>query len=154
MIGKLNAAQIEEVLHKQLIGRIGCNADGITYIVPISYAYDGESVYMHTYEGQKMEMMRKNPDVCFQVDTMNDMANWRSVIAWGAFEELKEEEERTKGLNVLLNRSLPLVSSETTHLGSLWPFQSNNVSDIDGIVFRIHLKDKTGRFENNQQSNL
>ncbi len=75
MFGNLNKDEIEEVLKHHLIGRIGCYAFDTTYIVPISYGYDGESIYCHTYEGLKITMMRKNPRVCFEVDTMENMAN-------------------------------------------------------------------------------
>ena len=40
MIGDLNFKEVEEVLQDQLIGRIGCHSNGITYIVPVSYAYN------------------------------------------------------------------------------------------------------------------
>src|SRR5687768_6127046 len=101
MLGKLTTTEIEEIIMHQTVGRIGCHANGITYIVPISYAYDGQYVYMHSYEGQKIDMMRKNPDICIEVDVMSDMANWKSVIAWGTFEELKDIEERNNGLKIL-----------------------------------------------------
>ena len=39
-------------------------------------------------EGKKIEMMRKNPEVCFQVDAIADLLNWESVICWGKFEEI------------------------------------------------------------------
>ena len=74
------------------------------------------------------------------------------MIVQGAFEELKESEERTKGMQALLNRYLPLVSSVTTHLGHQWPFQPENINEIKGIVFRIAIKEKTGRFELGQAS--
>ncbi|MEJ7679120.1 MAG: hypothetical protein WKG06_14955 [Segetibacter sp.] len=35
-------------------------------------------------------MMRKNPELCFEVDIMHDMSDWKSIIARGTFEELKE----------------------------------------------------------------
>src|SRR5476651_2664138 len=97
MFGKLNANEIGEVLKHQILGRIGCHSGDITYIVPISYAYDGEYVYAHTQEGLKMEIMRQNPQVCFEVELLENMANWKTVIAWGEFEEIKEEAERRKG---------------------------------------------------------
>jgi hypothetical protein len=59
MFGILNPVEIEQLLSKQLVGRIGCHADGVTYVVPISYAYDGEYVYARTFEGMKINMMRK-----------------------------------------------------------------------------------------------
>jgi nitroimidazol reductase NimA-like FMN-containing flavoprotein (pyridoxamine 5'-phosphate oxidase superfamily) len=45
MFGKLNHDQIEEVLKNQFIGRIGCHADGITYVIPVSYVMM-ENVFM------------------------------------------------------------------------------------------------------------
>ena len=147
MFQQLTPEQTEAVLTHQIVGRIGCHADGKTYVVPISYAYDGEYVYAHTIEGLKVHMMRKNPGVCFQVDNMADMANWQSVITWGEYEELTEAEERKKALQVLLNRSLPLISSETTHLSNNWPFPPDDLNNIGGIVFRIRLTEKTGRAE-------
>ncbi len=153
MFGKLDDKQIEEVLRHQIIGRIGCHAAGTTYVVPISYAYDGVYVYGHTHEGMKINIMRNNPLVCFEVDEMKDMANWKSVISWGTYEELKDKTERDNALVSLINRILPLVSSETVHLSAHWPFVTGDISSIKGIVFRIRLAEKTGRFENNSVAN-
>ncbi len=60
-------------------------------------AMTAEYVYGHTMEGMKINMMRKNPRVCFEVDVMQNMANWKSVIAWGEFEELSSEPGRKTG---------------------------------------------------------
>lgn len=51
MFGELTRKEIEEVLARQIVGRIGCHADGRTYIVPISYASDGEFSIVHTAAG-------------------------------------------------------------------------------------------------------
>lgn len=75
MLGKLESKQIEKVLNNNIVGRIGCHADGTTYVVPISYAYDGTYIYGRTMEGMKVNIMRKNPNVCFEVDDMKNMAN-------------------------------------------------------------------------------
>lgn len=147
MIAQLNEKQIEEVLKSQIIGHLACHAMGKTYIVPISYAYEDNYVYAHSYDGMKLEMMRKNPRVCFQVDDRKDMANWKSVVTWGEFEELTEPDSRRNGLKVLNKRVLPLLSSVTTHLGANWPFTPEDLNEIKGIVFRILLHEKTGRFE-------
>jgi len=155
MISNLSYEQIENLLHQQVVGRIACHYEDEIYIVPISYAYDGKYIYCHAYEGRKMEMMRKNSKVCFQVDEMKDMANWTSVIAWGNFEELTDPVQRNKALRILLNRPLPILSSITTHLGDVWPFSANDakgIDDIPGIVFRISLQEKTGKFERTSES--
>jgi nitroimidazol reductase NimA-like FMN-containing flavoprotein (pyridoxamine 5'-phosphate oxidase superfamily) len=128
--------------------------DKTVYVVPISYAYDGNYIYCHSYEGKKLEFMRKNPAVCFQVDKMKNMANWKSVIAWGDFEEITDKNEIRKAVKILLERQLPPISSITTHLGATWPFPENNdgLDNIPGVFFRIGLTQKTGKFEAESES--
>ncbi|MBN8852055.1 MAG: pyridoxamine 5'-phosphate oxidase [Sphingobacteriales bacterium 50-39] len=147
MLGILTMPEIERLLSKEVVGRIGCTDGEKVYIVPISYAYDGEYIYCHTHEGLKVDMMRKHPIVGFEVDHMQNMANWQSVIAHGKFEELKELSLRKDALERLNGRILPLVSSETTHLSKDWPFSPADPNNIDGVTFRIRLEEKTGRFE-------
>jgi nitroimidazol reductase NimA-like FMN-containing flavoprotein (pyridoxamine 5'-phosphate oxidase superfamily) len=147
MFGKLDTSQIDKLINSQLIGRIGCSADGMTYVVPVSYAYDGTYIYVHSLKGRKIDIMRKNPKVCFQVDNTKNLANWQSVICWGEFEELTSEEEKTRALETLNNRVLPVVSSETMHLTPEWPFPTCCDDRVGGIFFRIKLTEKTGRFE-------
>lgn len=146
MIGELNISEIEELLRQQFVGRIGCYDNGEVYIVPVSYAYDGSNVFVRSYEGKKLDMMRAHPDVCFQVDDTTDMANWKSVIVWGRFEELKGE-ERLNALRILLRRQLPLSTSVTTQIGETWPFSETELDKLKDVVFRIVIYRKTGRFE-------
>ena len=157
MIGHLSQVEIEDLLRNQVVGRLGCQEDDLIYIVPMSYAYDGDNIYCHSYEGKKVKLMRKNPKVCFQVDEMKDMANWKSVIVWGEFEELKDEDEKDQALKMLLERVLPLVSSVTTHLGETWPFSVANGAELNripGVVFRISPREKTGKYERTSKSPL
>ena len=147
MIGLLTDSEIEEVLGLGIIGRIGCHHDGTTYVVPISYAYYQGDVYALTGEGLKLSIMRQNPEVCFEVETQKNMANWKSVISWGTYKELIDPEDRKLGLQILTSRILPLESSQTTHLYADWPFPSDDLNMIKGIVFRIQLHKKSGRFE-------
>jgi len=152
MLGKLSELQIERFLESQIVGRIGCHANGETYVVPISYAYDGTYIYAHTYEGKKLDMMREEPRICFEVDTLGDLSEWKSVIVWGEFEELKDPDEKRHALQILMDRNLPILSSVTMHLSADWPFHSDDTDYTDGVVFRIKLVDKTGRFETNVAS--
>lgn len=147
MIGKLTLPEIEQLLAKEVVGRIGCTDGEIVYVVPISYAYDGQYIYCHTHEGLKVQLMRKHPRVCFEVDHLHNMANWQSVVAHGQFEELTETDLRNHALQTLHERVLPVVSSETTHLSPDWPFPPAEFSKIKGVTFRVKLDDKSGRYE-------
>jgi nitroimidazol reductase NimA-like FMN-containing flavoprotein (pyridoxamine 5'-phosphate oxidase superfamily) len=154
MFGKLNSTEIESLLHGQLIGRIGCHSLNTTYIVPISYAYDGEFIYAITHEGMKINIMRQNLQVCFEVENMTNLANWQTAICWGQFEELKDGSERREGLHILYNQPLPMITSDTTRLSSSWPFAPANIDKIIGVVFRIRLTRKSGKFEKHEEASI
>lgn len=51
MLGKMNADETEQILLRGTIGRLGCAAEGRIYVVPITYAYDGECVVAHSADG-------------------------------------------------------------------------------------------------------
>lgn len=147
MLGKLSSPEIEKLLHTEVVGRIGCSDGKMVYVVPISYHYDGEYVYCHSHEGMKVDIMRKYPVVCFEVDKLPNMANWQSVIAHGRFEELTDPGLRQDALQKLHERILPVISSETTHLSPDWPFAPAQLNKIAGVTFRIRLEEKSGRYE-------
>ena len=152
MFGTLSPEEIEKVPEREIICRLGCHADDTTYVVPISYAYDGAYIYGHTSEGMETNMLRKNPNVCFQVDCMRNMANWQSVIAWGEYEELPGGIERNRALHHLNDRILPILTSKTVQLTPQWPFPSIDFESVKGVVYRIRIHKKSGRFESNTES--
>ncbi len=147
MFGNLNDEEIETILHAQIIGRIGCHHDNTTYIVPISYVYHEGFVYALTREGLKINMMRQNQHVCFEVEEVPDLASWKTVICWGDYEELINKEERDHALALLHDRHLPQVSSSTMKISPSWPFRPDDLASIKGVVFRIRLNKKTGKYE-------
>ena len=87
---ELSGAEIEEFLRGQRIARLGCHAADETYIVPLIYAYENDAVVAVTTEGRKTAMLRENPRVCVEVDSydVDGRGSWRSVIAYGTYEEL------------------------------------------------------------------
>jgi nitroimidazol reductase NimA-like FMN-containing flavoprotein (pyridoxamine 5'-phosphate oxidase superfamily) len=154
-VGELPAVGIEEVLSSAVVGRIGVHAAGRTYVVPVSYAYDGSAVYCHSVGGMKIDMLRSSPTgVCFEVDLVDDVANWRSVIAWGDYEELSGDSAES-GLRVLVDRAASvvaggLVPSRAAHMTAVGLAMEARAAATGlpaPIVFRIRLREKTGRYE-------
>lgn len=148
MLGKLTDAQIDQVLYTQFVGRIGCCHGEKMYVVPVTYVYHDGYIYVHSKEGQKVQMMRKNPNVCFQVDTMESMTNWRSVILWGKYEELKGEKEQQAGMKIMIDRLAPFMTSETVRPSHSHSHPPETVErDFKAVAYRIKIAEKTGRFE-------
>ena len=145
MKGNLTLDQIDEVLRSEVVGRIGCVCDGWPYVVPVTYVYDGgEFVFSHSAEGRKTAAMRQNKQVCFEVEQIRSMSNWRTVVARGRYEELSRDEEE---------RAMDLLASKFTWAapGSTRPERREDVHRREGIVrpilFRIRLLERTGRVE-------
>jgi nitroimidazol reductase NimA-like FMN-containing flavoprotein (pyridoxamine 5'-phosphate oxidase superfamily) len=140
--GALDAGQIDQVLRSEVVGRIGCHANGQTYVVPVFYTYDGTYIYGHSHDGMKIRMLRLNPEVCFEVDHVDSLSNWQSVIAWGRFEELTGEQANLAEQQ-LIQRIKPLLGAATDQL----PHPQSESGSQRAIIYRIALAERTGRYE-------
>jgi nitroimidazol reductase NimA-like FMN-containing flavoprotein (pyridoxamine 5'-phosphate oxidase superfamily) len=133
-IRELPAEEIEALLRTAIVGRIACcghgaAGDGRPYLVPLAYGYDGAAVYAHSGPGRKLDLMRAEPRVTFEVDAAEAPDRWRSVIAEGTFEEIDDPRQRDAALEVIYG------ADGAPDLGS------------QSIVFRIHLTSRSGRYE-------
>jgi nitroimidazol reductase NimA-like FMN-containing flavoprotein (pyridoxamine 5'-phosphate oxidase superfamily) len=148
MLGELNEIQIENLLKQQVTGRIACQADGTPYIVPVNYFYDGTHIFSHSSLGKKIEIMRKNPKVCFQVDDIKNIFTWQSVIAWGRFEEITDMSEKEQVMQGLIHRIMPFSINPKDHPSHGITERENDIATkIELIIYKITLIKKTGRFE-------
>jgi uncharacterized protein len=137
-IEELSRAEIDALLARNVVGRIGCHADGLTYVVPVIYAYDDGAIHVFTVEGQKVRMMRANPSVCFEVDEYDHdgRGSWRSVIAYGEYEELTGRDAE---------RVLTLLAERFRRGDTAATGRHPRGGGRAGVAFRIRLREATGR---------
>lgn len=149
MLRELNDTQIEALLTNSMLGRIGCHTAGVMYIVPVNYVYDGANIYCHSAKGMKIDMMRENPEICFEVENIQDITNWQTVIAWGKFEEITEMAEQQKVLQKLTDRITPfIIDDSVTREHGFVDKESDIGTTVELIIYKIIVHKKTGRFEN------
>ncbi len=115
-IEEMGEKEMKRVLERVGYGHLGVVRDNRPYVVPIHYNYDEPHIYFYTTEGMKTEYISQNPEVCLQVEEVNDSKNWRSVIAWGKAERLTEEAEIEKAMKFILERNPTL----TPALNLMW----------------------------------
>lgn len=108
--------------------------------MPICYVYDRGCVYGHTVDGMKRHAMQTNPQVCFEVERVDDLTTWRSVIAWGSYEELTGDDRRAGDADARRPPDAHTVACDM-------PSTSEHTSAPHATVYRIRLVEKTGRFE-------
>lgn len=147
--GALSNDQIDAVLRTELVGRLGCHAGGKTYVVPAVYVYDGGAIYGHTDEGQKLRMLRANPAVCFEVDHVEHLTKWQSVIAWGRFEELHGQ-EADRAEQLLVERLKPFFADQLNQPPAIDP--DSDLTARRAVVYRIVLTERTGRYSPREPS--
>ncbi len=82
------------------------------YVIPLCYTYHNGSIYFHARKkGQKLDYIRNNSRVCFQVDKVNALRTadspcdyslkYTSVIVFGQAEEIQDFNEKAEVLDLL-----------------------------------------------------
>ena len=114
-------SNIVDFLNSQPVGRV-CSIDsnGFPQIIPMNFAYLDGSVYMHSHPfGEKLDNIRRNPRVGFEVDqhvcflpsyyfhpTDASQADtlYISVVIKGSAELVHDDEEKARALNALMQK--------------------------------------------------
>ena len=105
---------LETILHRAQVCRIGLCYDNIPYIVPVCFGYRDNCLYIHSArEGKKIEIIRKNDSVCFEVEVdvellPNRLAcdfamRYRTVIGFGTAHIVEDVEQKIHALNILMD---------------------------------------------------
>lgn len=111
------SSQIRQMLEEFKVCRLGIVDGGAPYIVPMNMAcdYDGEKLILYFHcarEGRKLELIRKNPKVGFEMDKEIALAEgntpcqysykFASIIGKGTAKIVEDEEEKVKALTKLM----------------------------------------------------
>lgn len=107
--------EIEQILLESKVCRLAMVDDGKPYIVPLNYGYKDHILYFHcAREGRKVDILKKNNVVCFEVDTdlvvvggesaCDYTAKYRSVIGMGKAYFVEDQEEMKSGLDILMQQ--------------------------------------------------
>lgn len=108
-------AIIQNILNTSQICRIGLSDTDYPYILPLNYGYSDNALYFHCApEGRKIDLIRKNNKVCFEIEsdyrlvTDEVSCKWtsefRSLIGIGTIEILNSAEEKVKGLDIIMKQ--------------------------------------------------
>ena len=136
MITMLNEIEALKVLQAAHVARLGCIVNGEPYVVPISCHLENDCLFSHSLPGLKISALRENPRACVQVDEIESDLHWRSVIAFGRFEEVTKSNEREEIITKLL-RKFPLLTPVESAIAV-------DASTPQVIVFRIRIDRLTG----------
>lgn len=102
-------AALADVLERGRVLHLGMCDGEVPYVVPVNYGFAQGAIFVHSArEGHKLDVISRNPRVCFEV-TVDDavepsasVCDWssrfRSVIGFGTARLLHDPDEKAEAL--------------------------------------------------------
>ena len=105
--------EIESIIKKADVCRLGLSDNNIPYIVPLNFGYRDNCLYFHTPRvGKKIDMIKTNNRVCFELDIDHEVVKaenpcdwnmkYRCVIGYGRAFLLEDIDEKRLALDIIV----------------------------------------------------
>lgn len=109
--------ELLQILGQCKVCRIAMRDDAGLYVVPMNFGYEYAdqqlTLYFHSAKtGRKLDAMRQNPEVCFEMDCGHRLItgdtpcaygySFQSIVGNGTAEVLADPEQKKKGLALLM----------------------------------------------------
>ena len=109
---------MEAIVRRAQVCRIAFSKDDMPYIAPMIFGYKDSVVYVHSApDGKKIEMLKANPNVCFEVDVDQELVKaetacdwgmrYRSVIGLGKARIIEDSADMKKALEIIMEHYSP-----------------------------------------------
>ena len=105
--------EIEAIIQEAKVCRLGLVDGDQPYIVPLSFGYQDKVLYFHSaLEGRKIDIIRKIPKACFEIDVNTKIieakaacswsAEYRSVIGFGKVGLVEDPDEKRNAFAIIM----------------------------------------------------
>ena len=133
--GEMTEEEIRRFLLDHEWGMLATVGEGRPYAVPVSYGFDGRSVYVATGPGRKRTNLETCPAVSLTVAEVESGDRWSSVVVSGDAEPVHDLGERIRGLRAIHRQ-------RSTHA---LPSAADVARAARATLFRITPAETTGR---------
>lgn len=138
-LGTLEPEQCEQLLKRNVVGRLASSLQDHVSIVPVHYVYDDGWIYGRTEAGGKLVPILRNRRVAFEVDEHQGMFSWQSVVIHGSLYLIDpDRSEKEKAAHETALRLLRGILPTTLSQADPVPFRNQ--------FFRIQVYEMSGRF--------
>lgn len=135
---------IEAILKQAAVCRIAMCDDGVPYVVPMSFAYEDGCLHLHSAcEGRKIDVLARNPTVCFELDLGQELVGnenpcktslkYRSVIGYGEAVFVEDREEKKRSLDAIMRH----------YSGKTYDYPEESLNQV--AIIRIAIESMTGK---------
>ena len=138
-IDEMGQKEIHGFLQQVGYGHLGYLHEGKPYVMPMHYYFEDLDIYLFTTEGMKTHDIDANPEICLQVEEIQDPLHWRSVIVSGQAKRLTKQQD--------IDHAMQLIKE---HNPTLSPAINRTWSDSWGraeviAIYRMHQGEMSGR---------
>jgi uncharacterized protein len=142
LIRDMTRAMSISLLNCVHVGRIACARGSQPYITPFSFAYYEHSIYSFATVGKRIEWMRANPQVCVEADLITSREEWKTVVAFGRYEELTNTPQLCDA-RVLAHRLLA-EAANWWEPGYVKTLRDGVERPLEAVYFRVSIDEITG----------
>ncbi len=107
--------EVNRILSQASVCRIAMAEGSHPYVVPVSFAFKGTDLYFHSAKtGKKIDILKQNPNVCFEVDMPEGLIEnesaclwgmrYKSVIGFGRAYFIEAQNEKKEALDILMKK--------------------------------------------------
>jgi uncharacterized protein len=137
-------SEIDQIMDRAIVCRVAMCEGGNPYVVPVNFGYSDNCLYIHSaLEGKKLDILRHNPKVAFEVDIDQALVmeedlcecscNYRSVVGFGLAVFIQDPMQKRKALDCIVSHYTHREASYTD-------------ADLDKVaVVRVDIKSVTGK---------
>jgi nitroimidazol reductase NimA-like FMN-containing flavoprotein (pyridoxamine 5'-phosphate oxidase superfamily) len=138
-------AAIKSIIAKSTVCRLALSEDDRPYIVPLCFGYEDNALYFHTArEGKKIDILKKNNRVCFEVDCDHELVTnetackwsmkYRSVVGSGEASLIDDPEAKRKALDSIMQ-----------HYGGR-PSDYSAAATDKMLIIKVEIESMTGKY--------
>ena len=137
-------AHLLEIIGSSQVCRLGLSDGNTPYIVPLCFGYKDKTLYFHSAaEGKKIEVIKRNPNICFEFDRHIEVLQaekpckwgmkYQSIIGYGKVIFVETLEEKREALQVIMSQY------------SDGHFSLQESAIFSTTVFKVIIKEMTGK---------
>ncbi len=136
---------LREILDRAAICRLAMSDNNEPYVIPLNFGYRDDVLYIHcAQEGRKLDILKKNDRVCFEVDIDHALVKGESACDWGM-----------KGSSVVGFGKASFVDDEVgkrqaldiimRHYGAPEPFTYKEKGFEKVLIIKVEIESMTGK---------
>ncbi len=116
--GRYDREAVHEILDAAWLGHVGFVIDGQPHVIPMLYARDGDTLYLHgALRSRLLALMGRGAPLCFTVTIvdglvlarswMHHSVNYRSVVVFGHARPVRARAQKLEAMRLLVDHIIP-----------------------------------------------